>query len=93
MNFTIQIKIGKSTYYLPSELFETFLSTQSDGLSTQAGGLSTQVENFSAPRKFEKSPKILIDKIEKLGKHTTDPKQIGEIMLKCAKCTPFLFLS
>ena len=87
---------GKSTYYLPSDRFKSFLSPMEEGLSTKADslspmaeGLSTQVESLSTRAKSlsteEKVDKLsgeLQRKLRSIGKRSKNPEILKGLIIE-----------
>lgn len=89
---------GKSTYYLPSQLFDSFcsnkkdLSPQSEGLSPQAKGLSPQTKDLSPQESFKELvnqlPNELKDDLANLGKRTNNKLKIKQLIINLCSIQP-----
>ncbi len=87
---------GKSTYYLPSELFETFLSTQAESLSTQmkgllpqADGLLPQADELLPQVKLEDLPGELQRKLTNMGQRSNNKQAVKDIIIALCAFQPF----
>lgn len=94
---------GKSTYYLPSKLFNSFLSAQEDSLSTQADGLFPeegdllpqeddllpQEDGLLPQVKKENLPQKLQQELTQIGQRSRDVKLIKKIIVQLCAYKPF----